>query len=62
LAHRVEQPDLRKLDGEVGEEDEQGALCLLPSSGNFLLCRVSFDRNRVVRSPRRTCWSLYRLK
>jgi len=44
LAHGVEHPDLGKLDGEVGQEDEGGALCLLPSSGNFLLRQVSYCR------------------
>jgi hypothetical protein len=37
LAHWVEQPDLGELDGEVGKEDEKGALCLLPSTGNLVL-------------------------
>jgi hypothetical protein len=37
LAHRVEEPDLRKFDGEVGEEDEERALPLFPSGGDFLL-------------------------
>ena len=41
LAHGVEQPNLGKFDGEVGEEDEEGALCLFPSSGDFVLGRVS---------------------
>jgi hypothetical protein len=44
LAHGVEHPDLGELNGEVGEEDEGGALCLFPSSGDFLLQRVSFCR------------------
>ena len=42
LAHGVEQPDLGKLDGEVGEEDEESALHLLPSSGDLVLRRISF--------------------
>ena len=37
LAHRVEQPDLRKLDCEVGKEDEKRALDLLPGRGNLVL-------------------------
>lgn len=41
LAHGVEQPDLGKLDGEVGEEDEECALCLFPSSRDFVLRQVS---------------------
>ena len=41
LAHRVEQPNLRKLNGEVGQEDEKSALCLLPGGRNFILSCVS---------------------
>lgn len=41
LAHRVEKPDLRKLDGEVGQEDQKRALCLLPGGGNLVLLMVS---------------------
>lgn len=37
LAHGVEQPNLGELDGKVGEEDEEGTLCLLPGGGDFLL-------------------------
>ena len=35
--HRVEEPDLRQLDGEVREEDEPGAVPLLGGGGDFLL-------------------------
>lgn len=41
LAHGVEQPDLRELDSEVREEDEEGALRLFPDSGDFVLSAVS---------------------
>jgi hypothetical protein len=41
LAHRVEHPDLGKFDCEVGEEDEKGALCLLPGGGDLVLWSVS---------------------
>ena len=41
LAHRVEKPDLRKFYGEVGQEDEAGALYLLPGRGNLILLMVS---------------------
>jgi hypothetical protein len=40
LAHGVEEPDLRELDCEVGEEDEESALCLFPGGGNFVLLPV----------------------
>jgi hypothetical protein len=33
----VEEPDLYDFDGEVGEEDESGALELLVFGGNFML-------------------------
>jgi hypothetical protein len=33
----VKEPDLRELDGEVGEQDEQGALPLFPRGGDFVL-------------------------
>jgi hypothetical protein len=62
LTHGMEQPDLRELDGKVGEEDKECALCLFPSSGNFLLRQVSFGCNKAGQSGRRTFWSLYRLK
>ena len=58
LAHRVEQPDLRKLDREVRQEDEKRALQLLPGGGNLVLFRVS----TVVVSRTwglRTAWILY---
>jgi len=41
LAHGVEKPDLGELDCEVGEEDEEGALCLFPGGRDFVLFRVS---------------------
>ena len=37
LCHRVEEPDLRKLDGEVGDEDEFRALPLFSCGGHLLL-------------------------
>ena len=37
LAHGVEKPDLREFDGEVGKEDEESALGLLPRSRNLVL-------------------------
>lgn len=37
LSHGVEQPDLRKLDGEVGEENESGAGPLFRQCRHFLL-------------------------
>lgn len=37
LAHRVEEPDLRELDGKVGEEDKEGALPLFPCSRDLAL-------------------------
>ena len=39
LGRRVEEPDLRQLDGEVGEEDERGALPLLGGRGELSLQR-----------------------
>jgi hypothetical protein len=36
----VEEPDLWQLDGEVAEEDEDGAVPLLFPRGDFLLWRV----------------------
>lgn len=41
LAHGVEKPDLRKLDGEVGKKDEAGALGLLPDGRDLVLQVVS---------------------
>lgn len=41
LAHGVEQPDLRELDGEMREEDEEGALRLFPGGGHLVLRFVS---------------------
>lgn len=41
LAHGVEQPDLGKLDGEVGQKDERCTLQLLPGGGNLVLFNVS---------------------
>ena len=40
LGDRVEEPDLRQLDGEVGEEDEGGALPLLGGGGELALDRT----------------------
>jgi hypothetical protein len=37
LRHRVEEPNLRQSDGEVGEEDETGAAPLFGNGGYFLL-------------------------
>lgn len=47
LAHWVEEPDLGKLDGKVGEENEEGALCLFPRCGNFMLQGFSFFSKEV---------------
>ena len=58
LAHGVEQPDLRKLDGKVGEEDEESALCLFPSRGDFVLRQISFGRDRAGKPGKRTAWIL----
>jgi hypothetical protein len=35
----VEQPDLRKLDGEVRKEDKERALSLFPGGGDLVLSR-----------------------
>lgn len=37
----MEEPDLRKFNGKVGEEDEGGALCLFPCGGDFVLETIS---------------------
>jgi hypothetical protein len=37
LRHRVEEPNLREFDGEVGDEDELGAFPLFSCGGHFLL-------------------------
>jgi hypothetical protein len=42
LAHGVEHPDLGKLDGKVGEEDEEGALGLFPGGRDFVLQTLDF--------------------
>jgi hypothetical protein len=42
LAQGVEEPDLRELDSEVGEKDEESALCLFPGGRNFVLFGVRF--------------------
>jgi hypothetical protein len=39
-AHRMEQPDLRELDGEVTEQDQLGALPLLGGRGNLGLTKI----------------------
>lgn len=61
LAHRVEEPDLRELDGEVGEEDEEGALPLFPCSGDRILsgslALYCFEKAMLQLA----CWILYRL-
>ena len=59
LAHGVEQPDLRKLDSEVGEEDEKRALCLLPGRGDLVLFVVRILDYPRIGAFRRTCWILY---
>lgn len=41
LAHGVEKPNLRELDGEMREEDKECALCLFPVGGDFVLYAVS---------------------
>lgn len=43
LAHGVEEPDLGELDGEVGEEDEEGTLPLFPCGRDFLLVDMSIE-------------------
>lgn len=48
LAHGVEKPDLGELDSEVGEEDEESALCLFPGGRNFVLFRVSLGTEQEV--------------
>jgi hypothetical protein len=61
LAHGVEEPDLRELDGEVGEEDEEGALPLFPCSRDLILsgslALYCFQKAML----QLTCWILYRL-
>lgn len=37
FTHRVKEPDLGKLDCEVGEEDHLGATPLLFNGGDFML-------------------------
>lgn len=37
VAHKVEEPDLRELDGEVGEKDKEGALPLFLCSRDLVL-------------------------
>jgi hypothetical protein len=43
LAHRVEKPNLGEFDGEVGQEDKEAALGLLPEGGGFVLCTMSVE-------------------
>jgi hypothetical protein len=66
LAHGVEEPDLREFDGEVGEENEEGALPLFVGSRDFLLwyrlvsCCIGGDKKsqRVWRHiPAESCTS-----
>ena len=60
LTHGMEEPDLRELDGEVGEEDEQRALPLFPGGGDLVLHVVSAMHREVVRmeiSPAGSCIS-----
>lgn len=58
LGHRVEEPDLRELDSEMGEEDEFGAGPLFCQGRHFLLLDVrgQFNKARYV-GP--TPWILY---
>ena len=58
LTHRVEEPNLGKLDGKVGEEDEESALCLFPSRGDFVLRQISFGRDGAGKPGKRTAWIL----
>lgn len=55
LAHGVKEPNLRKLDGEVGEEDEEGTLCLFPAGGDFVLFPMSGCDRELNRMYRHTC-------
>lgn len=48
LAHGMEEPDLRELDGEVAEKNELGASPLLCSSGNLGLWTLSATSQRDV--------------
>lgn len=48
LAHGVEEPDLRELDGEMGEKDEKGTLPLFPGGGNFVLAVTISIRLRQI--------------
>jgi hypothetical protein len=41
LAHGVKKPDLREFDGEMGQEDKERTLGLLPEGGDFVLCTMS---------------------
>lgn len=60
LAHRVEEPDLRELDGEVGEEDKEGALPLFLCSRNLVLSgSLAYRFEKAMMQL--TCWILYRL-
>jgi hypothetical protein len=54
----VEQPDLGKLDGEVGQEDEERALCLFPGGRNLVLFVVRYLCLE-IRAMSHTAWSLY---
>jgi hypothetical protein len=62
LTHGVEEPDLRKLDSEVGEEDEDGALCLFPGGGNLVLRGINHRHDIARNATSHTCWILYFLK
>ena len=53
LGHRVEEPDLRQLDGEVREEDQLGAGPLLGRGGHFLLIGLRQILDRAGRLRRR---------
>lgn len=46
LSHRVEEPDLRQLDGEVRDQDQLGAVPLLGRGGDFLLMSVRSGTRR----------------
>lgn len=56
--HGVEDPDLRELDGEVGEEDHFGAVPLFSSGGDFAL-RLGISGMGVTRGV--VVWGCVRL-
>jgi len=55
LAHGMEEPDLRKFDSKVGEEDEGGALCLFPGRGDLVLQAIRISGWYQVGCSKPTC-------